>query len=109
MLLHCTNRGGRAGPAVTWFAAHELLTTLRDLIRIRCPLSLRLHRGDRDRRTLLHCMNRGGRAGAEVTWVAAHDQLTTLHDFGGGPLGLRVRRRGRDSRTLVHCTKLWLL
>ena len=29
-MLHCTKRCGRAGPAVTWFAAHDRLTTLHD-------------------------------------------------------------------------------
>ena len=85
-MLHCTKRCGRTG--VRWFAAYDrlttlrdsvsILTTLRDLIRIRWPLSLRFRRGGRDSRTMLHCTKRCGRTG--VRWFAAHDRLTTLRD-----------------------------
>ena len=52
-MLHGTKRCGRAGPAVTWFAAHDRLTALHDFGG--GPLSLRLRRGGRHRRTKLHC------------------------------------------------------
>ncbi len=48
--------GRPRGPAVTWFAAHDRLTALHDLGG--GPLSLRLRRGGRDRRTKLHCTKR---------------------------------------------------
>jgi hypothetical protein len=40
-MLHYTRLCGRAGAAVRWFAAHDGLTTLRDYICMRWPLSLR--------------------------------------------------------------------
>ena len=52
-MLHCTKRCGRAGAAVTWFAAHDRLTALHDFGG--GPLGLRFRRGGRDSRTMLHC------------------------------------------------------
>jgi hypothetical protein len=106
-LLHCTKRCGRAGPAVTWFATHGLLTALRDFRA--GPLSLRLHRGGRDSRTLLHCTKRCGRAGPAVTWFATHGLSTALRDFRAGPLSLRLHRGGQHRRTVLHCSDRCLL
>ena len=52
-MLHCTNRCGRAGAAVTWFAARDRLTALHDFGG--APSGLRFRRGGRDSRTMLHC------------------------------------------------------
>ena len=102
-MLNGAKRCGRAGPAVTWFAAHGRLTALRDFGE--GPLSLRLRRGGRDSRTMLHGAKRCGRAGPAVTWFAAHDRLTALPRFGGAPLRHRFRSGGRDSRTKLRCTR----
>ena len=52
-MLHCTKLCGRAGAAVTWFAAHDRLTALHDFGG--GPLGLRFRRRGRYSRTLLHC------------------------------------------------------
>ena len=52
-MLHCTKLCGRAGAAVTWFAAYDRLTARHDFGG--GPLGLRFRRRGRDSTTTLHC------------------------------------------------------
>ena len=52
-MLHCTKLRGRVGAAVTWFAAHDRLSTLHDFGG--APSGLRVRRRGRYSGTLVHC------------------------------------------------------